>query len=152
VKVLIERTASSLDDTALKMLFVSVQQNNIELCIQYAIDEYVMFLYYWVNLILAFFSIIHMIEDISIVCPHCNPNDCIMLNVIQEQIVWQTMLWFGHSIVGDHHSIYWIKYSLFIKQLSVSVNRQLVSICHLWNHHQLIFVSEMWKLRRKRAM
>ena len=43
VKVLIEKTASSLDDTALKMLFVSVQQNNIELCIQYAIDEYVVF-------------------------------------------------------------------------------------------------------------
>ena len=38
VKVLIEKTASSLDDTALKMLFVSVQQNNIELCIQYAIN------------------------------------------------------------------------------------------------------------------
>ena len=43
MKVLIERTASSLDNSALKMLFVSVQQNNIELCIQYAIDEYVMF-------------------------------------------------------------------------------------------------------------
>ena len=38
VKVLIERTASSLDDTALKILFVSVQQNNIELCIEYATD------------------------------------------------------------------------------------------------------------------
>ena len=45
VKVLIEKTASSLDDTALLMLFVSVQQNNIELCIQHAINEYVMFLY-----------------------------------------------------------------------------------------------------------
>ena len=43
VKVLIERTASSLDDTALKMLFVSVQQNNIQLCVQYAINECVMF-------------------------------------------------------------------------------------------------------------
>ena len=41
VKVLIEKMASSLDDTALKMLFVSVQQNNIDLCIQYAINEYV---------------------------------------------------------------------------------------------------------------
>ena len=41
VKVLIEKTASSLDDTALKMLFVSVQQNNIDLCIEYAINEYV---------------------------------------------------------------------------------------------------------------
>ena len=45
VKVLIERTASSLDDTALKMLFVSVQQNNIDLSIQYAIDECVTFSY-----------------------------------------------------------------------------------------------------------
>jgi hypothetical protein len=41
VKVLIEKTASSLDDTALKMLFVSVQKNNIELCVQYAVDVYV---------------------------------------------------------------------------------------------------------------
>ena len=39
VKVLIEKTASSLDDTALRMLFVSVQQNNIELCIRCAIEE-----------------------------------------------------------------------------------------------------------------
>ena len=43
VKVLIEKTVSSLDDTALKMLFVSVQQNNIEECIRYAINEYVIF-------------------------------------------------------------------------------------------------------------
>ena len=41
VKVLIEKTASSLDNTALKMLFVSVQQNNINLCVQYAINSYV---------------------------------------------------------------------------------------------------------------
>ena len=43
VKVLIEKTASSLDNTALKMLFVSVQQNNIDLCVQYAINSYVIF-------------------------------------------------------------------------------------------------------------
>ena len=39
VKVLIEKTASSLDDTALLMLFVSVQQNNIDICVKYAIHE-----------------------------------------------------------------------------------------------------------------
>ena len=39
VKVLIEKTAASLDDLALKMLFVSVQRNNLELCIKYAIYE-----------------------------------------------------------------------------------------------------------------
>ena len=43
MKVLIEKTASSLDDTALKMFFVSVQQNNIDLCVRYAINAYVMF-------------------------------------------------------------------------------------------------------------
>ena len=46
VKVLIEKTASSLDDTALKMLFVSVQKNNIELCVEYAITMYVMSSYH----------------------------------------------------------------------------------------------------------
>ena len=45
VKVLSEKTASSLDDTTLKLLFVSVQQNNIDLCVRYAIDSYVMFNY-----------------------------------------------------------------------------------------------------------
>ena len=45
VKDLIEKTASSLDDTALKILFVSVQQNNIDLCVQCAINAYVMFSY-----------------------------------------------------------------------------------------------------------
>ena len=37
VKELIQKTATSLDNLALKMLLVSVQQNNLELCIRYAI-------------------------------------------------------------------------------------------------------------------
>jgi hypothetical protein len=37
VKELIEKTADSLDNFALKMLFVSVQQNNLKLCIKYAV-------------------------------------------------------------------------------------------------------------------
>ena len=45
VKDLIEKTALSLDDTALKILFVSVQQNNIDLCVQYAINLYVLILF-----------------------------------------------------------------------------------------------------------
>jgi len=43
VKNLIENTASSLDTPALRMLFVSVQQNNMELCIEYAIRQYAFF-------------------------------------------------------------------------------------------------------------
>ncbi|KAI9431702.1 hypothetical protein H4582DRAFT_1858678 [Lactarius indigo] len=38
VKVLIEKTAESLDNLALKTLFVSVQQNNLELCVKYAVN------------------------------------------------------------------------------------------------------------------
>jgi len=37
VKGLIQKTADSLDSLALKMLLVSIQQNNLELCIKYAI-------------------------------------------------------------------------------------------------------------------
>ena len=37
VKELIQKTADSLDNLALKMLFVSIQQNNLELCIRSAI-------------------------------------------------------------------------------------------------------------------
>jgi hypothetical protein len=35
-KKLIEKTANALDDDTLRLLFVSVQQNNIDLCIWYA--------------------------------------------------------------------------------------------------------------------
>jgi hypothetical protein len=38
VKELMEKTADSLNDLALKMLFVSIQQNNLELCIKYAVE------------------------------------------------------------------------------------------------------------------
>ena len=34
---LIEKTANAIDDDALKLLFVSVQQNNIGLCIDFAV-------------------------------------------------------------------------------------------------------------------
>ena len=37
VKKLIQKTVDSLDNFALKMLLVSVQQNNLALCIQYAV-------------------------------------------------------------------------------------------------------------------
>ena len=43
VKELIQKTADSLDNLALNMLFVSVQQNNLELCIRSAIKLQVQF-------------------------------------------------------------------------------------------------------------
>jgi len=36
---LIKQTAASIDDLALKMLFITVQQNNLEVCIEYAVNK-----------------------------------------------------------------------------------------------------------------
>ena len=41
VKELTEKTADSLDNLALKVLYVSVQQNNLELCLRYTVEKYV---------------------------------------------------------------------------------------------------------------
>ncbi|PPQ90682.1 hypothetical protein CVT25_003892, partial [Psilocybe cyanescens] len=41
IEELIKQTAASMDDLALKMLFVSLQQNNLKICIEYAIKKYV---------------------------------------------------------------------------------------------------------------
>ena len=37
---LLEKTVDSLDDNALKLLFVSVQRNNMDLSMKYAIEEW----------------------------------------------------------------------------------------------------------------
>ena len=37
---LIEKTADSLSDETLKLLFVSVQQNNLKLCVKYAVPKW----------------------------------------------------------------------------------------------------------------
>jgi len=44
VRELIKQTAASIDDLALKMLFVTVQQNNLEVCIEYAVNKSVIHL------------------------------------------------------------------------------------------------------------
>ena len=101
VKVLIEKTASSLDDTALKMLFVSVQQNNIDLCVQYSINAYVMFSLF-VMLGNDFFSLADWIVFYDTVCSrHCNLNDFVRLNLIQKILIRHTLSWFGHSYVSE---------------------------------------------------
>jgi hypothetical protein len=42
---LIKQTAASIDNLALKMLFVTVQQNNLEICIKYAVNKSVIHLF-----------------------------------------------------------------------------------------------------------
>jgi hypothetical protein len=40
---LIKQTAASIDNLALKMLFVSIQQNNLEVCIEYVVNKCVIY-------------------------------------------------------------------------------------------------------------
>ena len=145
VKVLIEKTASSLDDTALKMLFVSMQQNNIELCIECAIHEYVMISYCGRggDLTLICFSLIEKIGIFSTVCPrHRSSNDHVTLNLIQEVLTYRTMIWFGHSFVSVH--------SIEVTELLFTLYGIVTSECQRYfvssslffeNQHRLIFVS-----------
>ena len=42
---LIKQTAASIDNLALKMLFVTIQQNNLEVCIESAINRSVFYLF-----------------------------------------------------------------------------------------------------------
>jgi len=39
VKELIKQTAASIDDLALKMLFITIQKNNLDLCIEHAVNR-----------------------------------------------------------------------------------------------------------------
>ena len=73
---LIKVTAASMDDLALKMLFVTVQQNNLEVCIKYAVNKYVLLLSAIASTYSLYLSYIfeqtsivrhfHIIEDIPI--------------------------------------------------------------------------------------
>ena len=122
------------------MLFVSVQQSNIELCIQYAINRYVMFLYCWWDLTLAFISLVDKIRVISTVCPHPNLNDCNAKFASDGYgVVYNNMVW-ASICEWKPNSLNWLftLYSLFMKKSSVSANRQCVSACHLW---KLLFVN-----------
>ena len=151
VKVLIEKTASSLDNTALKMLFVSVQQNNIDLCVQYAINAYVMFSLFmiWEWLFSAWLARLASII-LSVLVPAIQMT--VRLNLIQEKLIWCTLTWFGHSYVsGILNSVNW--YSLWNSYKWVSVQSLYVLI--IFEHHHLLkFISEEChqKLRRERAM
>jgi len=54
---LIKQTAASINDLALKMLFVSVQQNNLEVCIENAVNRSII---HWFAVALIYFSIAGM--------------------------------------------------------------------------------------------
>jgi len=41
IRELIKQTAASIDNLALKMLFVTVQQNNLHVCIEHAVNRYI---------------------------------------------------------------------------------------------------------------
>ena len=52
---------------------------------------------------MTFFSLLRNIQVAvhTTVCPHRhNPNDWVTLKSIQEDLIWCTLSWFGHSYVS----------------------------------------------------
>ncbi|KDR86076.1 hypothetical protein GALMADRAFT_150392 [Galerina marginata CBS 339.88] len=71
VKKLIKQTAASIDNLALKMLFVTVQQNNLEVSIEYAVNEYIFSVDKMHNLIVntsSWFGHCYRMEYVRILC------------------------------------------------------------------------------------
>ena len=68
VKGLMQKTLDSLDNLALKMLFVSVQKNNLELCIRYAIKQQVFLDTTILHIDNVFSSIIPLEKNLTTVC------------------------------------------------------------------------------------
>jgi|SRR6266478_6722384 len=87
VKELTEKTADSLDDLALKMLFVSVQQNNLELCISYAVN-------YLGNDYRQYSE--RMVRIIVVLDRNC----CAELTLLKDLLVQHCLVWFPHSYVS----------------------------------------------------
>ena len=51
---------------------------------------------------MTFFSLTDTIEHLNTVCPHhCNSNECVRSNSIQEDLTKCTLSWFGHSYVSE---------------------------------------------------
>jgi hypothetical protein len=108
VNELTKKTADSLDDLALKMLFVSVQQNNLELCISYAIKY--------------FRSSPRMVR--SIVIP--DRNCCAELKLLKDDLVFRGLMWFRHSYLNvydygktEHAYDVWLSSSWWCESVSV---------------------------------
>ena len=74
VRELIKQTAGSIDDLALKMLFISVQQNNLEICIEYAVNMSVTLLIYC-SFDLSFYFRNIFEHTSTVVCFHLNCRD-----------------------------------------------------------------------------
>ena len=134
------------------MLFVSVQQNNIDLCIQYAINEYVVFPYCRRDLITTFFSLIDKIGVISIVCPR-HPNMTVRLNSIQEDMnmAYNAMVW-AFICEWKLNSLNWV--FTFYGIVTSKCQHTICKYAIFENCRLLISISEtcQWKLMRKRAM
>ena len=91
---LIKQTAASIDDLALKMLFITVQQNNLEVCIEYAVNKSVvqsstvastyLFISEISSSMLQQWYIFTWIVGIS------------ALKCTKEELIYKAASWFGH--------------------------------------------------------
>lgn len=77
---LIRQTTASIDNLALKMLFVTVQQNNMKICIECAVNEYVVLLFAIASTYSLYFR--HVFKNDSIV-GHFHVNAAIFILMLR---------------------------------------------------------------------
>jgi len=91
---LIKQTAASIDDLALKMLFITVQQNNLEVCIEYAVNKSVIHLSTVASTYLSIPGI-----SLGILQPWYIFTwilEIWALKWTKEDLIYKTASWFGH--------------------------------------------------------
>jgi len=95
-----KKTADSLDDIALKILFVSVQQNNLELCVTYAVKQYALGSFHLIAAE-AYSSLSMDSDTMRMVCMFRMYDEaCIVKDDVKEDLVLGCLQWFRHAYVG----------------------------------------------------
>ena len=100
MKELMKNTADSLDDIALKILFISVQQNNLELCVTYAVKRYAFNIPHLVATE-TYSSLRYLPADATMVCiSRIEDDNCAIKDGLKKRLVEQCLVWFRHAYVG----------------------------------------------------
>jgi|SRR6266550_766345 len=90
---LIKQTAASIDDLALKMLFVTVQQNNLEVCIENAVNQFVTHSSAVVSAYLYFRYIFKHTLTVVHFCLHRRNTST---QLTKEELIYKAASWFRH--------------------------------------------------------
>ena len=89
---LTEKTAAAIESSTLLLLFVSTQKNNLGLCMEYAIKE-------WVSTTCMFFSVKLNIEITRVLVKHIATAASNSSAVLSPRAQEEMCQWFPHFVV-----------------------------------------------------